>query len=126
MTGKAVWPMLRTMKTHHDKLVRDRIPELLSGREVIYEARTATRAELPALLLSKFNEEIGEYVAAADDRARIEELVDVLEVVVSLGRLCGVDRDSLERFRATKAAERGAFEAGVVLISTGEDDQSGA
>ena len=57
---------------------------------------------------------------------RIEELADVLEVIVGLGRLCGADRDSLERARARKADERGAFEAGVVLVSTGEGDQQGA
>lgn len=117
--------MLRTIKTHHNKLVRDRIPELLSGRQVPYEARTATTAELPELLLAKLDEEIREYLAATDDQARIEELVDVLEVIVGLGRLCGVDRDSLERFRATKATERGAFEAGIVLISAGGGDQLG-
>jgi len=113
------------MNAHYNKLVRDRIPELLSGRQVPYEARTAISAELPALLLAKLDEEIGEYLAATDYQARIEELVDVLEVIVSLGRLCGVDLDSLERYRARKAAERGAFEAGIVLISAGEDDQLG-
>ena len=118
--------MLQTMKTRHKKLVRDRIPELLSGLHVPYEARTAINAELPALLLAKLDEEIGEYLAATADQTRIEELVAVLEVIVGLGRLCGVDRASLERYRARKAAERGAFEAGVVLISAGEDDQPGA
>ena len=114
------------MRTYHNKLVRDRIPELLSGREVPYEARTATSAELPSLFLAKLDEEIREFLAAADDQVRVEELADVLEVIVGLGRLCGADRDSLERARARKADERGAFEAGVVLVSTGEGDQRGA
>jgi predicted house-cleaning noncanonical NTP pyrophosphatase (MazG superfamily) len=114
------------MKTHENKLVRDRIPELLAERGVPFEARTASNAELPGLLLAKLDEEIAEYLAAADDLARVEELADVLEVVVGLGGLCGADRDSLENLRARKAEERGAFEAHVVLISTGAADESRA
>ncbi len=77
--------MLPRMKTHENKLVRDRIPELLAERGVPFEARTASKAELPGLLLAKLDEEMAEYLAAADNLARAEELADVLEVVVGLG-----------------------------------------
>ena len=86
--------------------VRDRIPELLAERGVPFEARNASKAELPGLLLAKLDEEIAEYLADAGDLARAEELADVLEVVVGVGGLCGADRDSVESLRARKAEER--------------------
>jgi predicted house-cleaning noncanonical NTP pyrophosphatase (MazG superfamily) len=79
--------------------VRDRIPELLAERGVPFEARNASKAELPGLLLAKLDEEIAEYLADAGDLARAEELADVLEVVVGVGGLCGADRDSVESLR---------------------------
>lgn len=114
--------MLGAMKTHHDKLVRDRIPELLAQRGIPHEIRVADRMELPTLLHAKLEEETAEYLAAIDDEARIEELADVLEVILGLGRFYGTDRDSLERVRARKAVERGAFEARIVLVSAGTDE----
>ena len=110
------------MKTRHDKLVRDRIPELLAEQGTPCEIRVADRMELPTLLRAKLGEEIAEYLAATDDEARIEELADVLEVILGLGRFYGVDSDSLERVRAQKAVEHGAFEARIVLISAGTDE----
>lgn len=114
--------MLGAMKTHHDKLVRDRIPELLAERAIPHEIRVADRMELPTLLHAKLEEETAEYLAAIDDEGRIEELADMLEVILGLGRFYGADRDSLERMRAQKAVERGAFEARIVLISAGTDE----
>ena len=113
----------RTMKTRHEKLVRDRIPEILAEPGIPHETRVADRPELEGLLLAKLEEETAEYLAATGDRARTEELADILEVVLGLGSLCGADRDSLERVRALQAAARGTFNAQMVLISTGVDEQ---
>jgi predicted house-cleaning noncanonical NTP pyrophosphatase (MazG superfamily) len=114
--------MLGAMKTHDDKLVRDRIPELLAGRGITYEVRSADRQELPTLLLAKLHEETTEYLAATDDESRIEELADLLEVILGFGSLHGADRARLEQVRARKAVERGTFDDGIVLLSTGKDD----
>jgi hypothetical protein len=46
--------------------VRDRIPELLAERGVPFEARNASKAELPGLLLAKLDEEIAEDTGLAD------------------------------------------------------------
>jgi len=100
-----------------EKLVRDRIPEMLSGRGIPYKVRVADRSEMAALLRAKLVEEAAEFASARDAKAGIEELADVLEVVLALGRLYGIDRESLERVRAEKAVERGTFEARNVLIS---------
>jgi predicted house-cleaning noncanonical NTP pyrophosphatase (MazG superfamily) len=109
------------MKAHHDKLVRDRIPELLAEQGIPHEIRVADRSELATLRNAKLEEETAEYLAATEDEGRIEELADVLEVILALGNFYGADHGSLERAREQKAVERGAFEAGIVLVSAGAD-----
>jgi predicted house-cleaning noncanonical NTP pyrophosphatase (MazG superfamily) len=96
---------------HAEKLVRDRIPEIVraSGREA--ESRVATPDERAALLRAKLYEEAGEYEASGDPA----ELADLLEVVYALADLHGLTPFDLEDQRANKAAERGGFDARLVL-----------
>ena len=64
------------MESYH-KLVRDKIPEILDGKGVSYEKRTASPEEYKAELIKKLDEEIQEFAEAGDP----EELADVVEVV---------------------------------------------
>jgi predicted house-cleaning noncanonical NTP pyrophosphatase (MazG superfamily) len=98
------------------KLVRDRIPEIIraNGEEpTIYRADAD---EYRWRLREKLGEEVGEFLDADGDQA-VEELADVLEVVYALAADLGVDQEQLERTRAEKACERGAFSDRIV--STG-------
>jgi len=45
----------------------------------------------------------------------------LLEVIHGFGSLHGADRARLEQVRARKAVERGTFDDGIVLVSTGTD-----
>jgi predicted house-cleaning noncanonical NTP pyrophosphatase (MazG superfamily) len=94
-----------------EKLVRDRIPEIIrsAGREPV--TRIATGAEYPALLRSKLYEEAAEYIASGDP----SELADILEVVHALAALHDLTPEDLERRRAAKEAERGAFARRFIL-----------
>ncbi|GLW66527.1 hypothetical protein Arub01_47710 [Actinomadura rubrobrunea] len=94
-----------------EKLVRDRIPDIIraSGREP--SVRVVGDGEYASLLRAKLYEEVAEYVACGD----AEELADVLEVVHALAALHGVAPEELERRRAAKAAERGGFADRLVL-----------
>jgi predicted house-cleaning noncanonical NTP pyrophosphatase (MazG superfamily) len=103
------------MGSSTEKLVRDRIPEIVANRGLVKRFRVADPSEMPSLLRAKLIEEMAEFSAATDAIAMIEELADLLEVIRALGRLCGSDPDALEAVRARKASERGAFEAGIVL-----------
>jgi Uncharacterized conserved protein len=114
--------------TSAGKLVRDRIPEILARRGIAAEIRIADRSEMLGLLQAKLVEEAAEFSAANDPEARTDELADLLEVFLALSRLCGTDLNSVERVRARKTADRGGFEARVVLISAEEkavDPQTG-
>ncbi|MFC5754085.1 hypothetical protein [Actinomadura rugatobispora] len=94
-----------------EKLVRDRIPEIIQKHGGVPRARTARDGEYGALLRTKLYEEVGEYVAAGDP----SELADILEVVHALAALHGLTPADLERLRAGKAVERGGFTRRLVL-----------
>jgi predicted house-cleaning noncanonical NTP pyrophosphatase (MazG superfamily) len=95
------------------KLVRDRIPEIIraNGDEPIVYRADADEYRLR--LRDKLSEEVGEFLDADDEQA-VEELADVLEVVYALAADLGIDQEQLERTRAEKARERGAFSDRIV------------
>ena len=103
------------MPTEYDKLVRDRIPEVVERNGETPVTRRVEGAEYEAYLAEKLVEEAREFRDArtTDGEDPDAELGDVLEVVDAL--LERRDSDRVERLREGKAAERGRFAEGVVL-----------
>lgn len=97
----------------YQKLVRDRIPEILDAKNVVYEKRIANDAEYRTELIKKLLEEAQEFSEAGS----IEELADVLEVVAALCTLS--EYADVERIQADKRTERGGFMER--LIVSGDD-----
>ncbi len=97
--------------TEYNKLIRDRIPEIIenSGKDPIY--RIAEGDELLYLLNAKLYEELNEYSESGD----IEELADLYEVVLSILEFKGVSFDEFEIIRVKKREKRGTFTKGDVL-----------
>lgn len=93
------------MSHSYQKLVRDRIPEILDTKGVLYDKRIADDAEYRVELIKKLQEEAQEFV---DSKGAVEELADVLEVVRALATL--PEYAQLEEIRHKKAGESGAFE----------------
>ncbi|GAA2124144.1 nucleoside triphosphate pyrophosphohydrolase [Actinomadura napierensis] len=94
-----------------EKLVRDRIPDLLRDSGERRESRVAEAGEYASLLRAKLYEEAGEYAATGDPA----ELADILEVVHALAALHDMTPADLEARRAAKHAERGGFSNRIVL-----------
>lgn len=94
-----------------EKLVRDRIPELMQENGKMPIFRVASPKERSALLLAKLHEEVLELV----NDPSIEELADVMEVVEALRIELGIDHDELRNVRNSKAERRGSFRKGIVL-----------
>lgn len=95
--------------THYNKLVRDKIPEILDAKGVLYEKRIASPDEYKEELIKKLGEEWEEFQVAGD----IEELADVLEVIEALKQL--PEYADVEMVRLKKLEERGGFEGRVIL-----------
>lgn len=92
-----------------NKLVRDRIPEILDAKGVSYEKRIAVPEEYRVELVKKLKEEVGEFGEAG----AVEELADVIEVVEALKKL--PEYADVENIRQQKLAERGGFEQKIIL-----------
>jgi len=93
------------------KLVRDKIPELISkdGRQP--HTHIADDAEYWTALKDKLTEEVREFLQSDSP----EELADILEVVHAICDFKGLDFDELERLRIKKASERGGFGQRIIL-----------
>lgn len=97
----------------HDKLVRDRIPEIVTASGARPETRVADPVEFRALLRAKLVEEVHEFL----EEENPAELVDILEVVHALAADLGTEAEELERQREKKASETGVFADRTVLIA---------
>jgi predicted house-cleaning noncanonical NTP pyrophosphatase (MazG superfamily) len=103
------------MMRRYDKLVRDRIPDIIRAEGKTAVVRTADAEEYGRRLVEKLREEVEEF--ARDLNA--EELADVLEVVRALCLHHGFDPASVEALRAEKEAARGGFGAKLILEEAG-------
>lgn len=99
----------------YDKLVRDRIPEIIRLRGGKPVFRTASEEEFGRRLREKLREEVAEFLAAETDVAAKEELADVLEVMHALAAHLRCDPSEIEAVRIKKAEERGGFAERVIL-----------
>lgn len=104
---------IKAMKKHtvHNKLVRDRIPEIIeaSGKTCVTEV-LPQEAYIQALD-AKLNEELAEYQQSKS----LEELADLLEVMGAVVKARGYTWDDLTRVRKEKRAQRGAFDLRIFL-----------
>jgi predicted house-cleaning noncanonical NTP pyrophosphatase (MazG superfamily) len=100
------------MSIQYNKLVRDLIPEIIESEGKSCTTRVLSDAEYRTRLRDKLAEEIQEF----DESGSVEELVDIVEIILALADLQGVDGTQLEARRLAKRAERGGFERRLLLI----------
>ena len=93
----------------YNKLVRDKIPEILDKKGVPFEKRIATPEEYKIELIKKLEEESKEF----SEEGSPEELADVIEVIEALKKL--PDYACVEELRKKKSEERGAFDMRIIL-----------
>ena len=93
----------------YNKLVRDKIPDILDKKGVPFEKHIATQEEYKIELIKKLEEESKEFSEAGSP----EELADVIEVVEALNKL--PDYVGVEELRKKKSEERGAFDLRIIL-----------
>lgn len=104
-----------------DKLVRDRIPELIEaeGRKPVVKVLTGQK--LHAALYDKLTEEHAELLAAKDSAHRLQELGDIAEVVFALAEQYGADENALLSLVREKRERRGGFTRG--FLYKGDDNE---
>lgn len=105
----------------YNKLVRDRIPEIIEGTGKASSTRILSDEEYINELKKKSFEEMQEFIEAGSSEDAIEELADVLEIIHALAVYHGSSIDEVERVRVNKAKKRGGFKEKIFLIEV-EDE----
>lgn len=100
-----------TDSTTYDKLVRDRIPEIIDASGDQPVTHVADEAEYERRLRDKLLEEAAEFDESGDPA----ELADVLEVIDAILAFDESSRDELDERRREKRADRGGFDERIVL-----------
>lgn len=106
------------MEKVFNKLVRDKIPEIIQQDGKIVMTRILNDDEYKLELMKKLSEECNEVLNASDSSSLIEELADVLEVVksIALNENCSVSE--LLELANKKYNNRGGFNKRIYLIKT--------
>ena len=98
-----------------NKLVRDRIPEIITSNSKVPVIHVASDDEYFCSLKDKLLEEANEVFYSVSKKDIAEELADVLEVVFSISDFLSISREELESIRKKKAIERGSFNSRIFL-----------
>ena len=99
------------MTRKYNKLVRDRIPEIIESSGNNCVAEILSDEDYLKMLDAKLDEELAEYHADQN----IEELADLMEVIRACAVARGYTLEELEQVREEKAAKRGGFEKKILL-----------
>lgn len=95
-----------------EKLVRDRIPEIMENAGERPVIRVLGEAEYLSCLQKKLTEEVEEYL----ESGALEELADILEVVYALAAAQGISAEALHQAAQRKREARGGFSHRIYLI----------
>lgn len=96
----------------HNKLVRDKIPEMITEAGRKYKIKILSEKDYIFELERKLSEEVHEYKLGKN----LDELCDVLEVVYALAAARGMSAEELEAKRLAKREARGGFDGKVYLV----------
>jgi len=97
-----------------NKLVRDKIPEIIEKNNETCEIRILEDSEYLEELNKKIQEEMKEYLESGE----IEELADLEEVLRAILNVKNCSYQEFEKLRKDKVLKRGAFDKKIFLIST--------
>ena len=102
-----------------EKLVRDKIPEIIekSGKTAV--TRILDDADYKVYLEKKLDEEVAEF----HESGSLEELADIQEVIFALCRACGYTPEDLYATRSEKMVYRGGFKKKILLCEVRENDE---
>ncbi|WP_079508826.1 nucleoside triphosphate pyrophosphohydrolase [Mesobacillus jeotgali] len=100
----------------YNKLVRDRIPEIIHQSGKGFNTKKLVHDEYIKELKKKAFEELNEYTNSASTQEAAEELADLLEVMYSLAEVHGYKFNQIEEIRKRKAEVRGGFRERIFLI----------
>lgn len=101
-----------------NKLVRDRIPEIIAKNGGNPTVKTLNDEEYETAIFEKLKEECAEVVATENNDDLTEELADLFEVINAILKTKNITFDEIEKVRLSKKEKRGGFDKKIFLISS--------
>ena len=101
----------------YNKLVRDKIPEIIRSCGKACATATVTDEDYLRLLDQKLEEELAEY----QESKSLEELADLIEVIAAAALARGYSWEELMQARNKKRAERGGFDDRILLLDVKDE-----
>lgn len=98
----------------YNKLVRDKIPEIIKQKGDVPITHIAGNEEYWQKLKEKLQEEVNEFLKESSE----EELADILEIIYAICDFKKIDKEKLESLRKKKAERRGGFKDRIILDET--------
>lgn len=107
--------------TYYDKLVRDKIPQILKEKEKDFVAYKAADGEYLSYLRKKLLEEAHEFVGSSTEEDALRELADVYEVLSAILKEMHSTMADVRLARVNKINDRGAFDQRWILAEVKDD-----
>ena len=104
-------------KIIYNKLVRDKIPEIIEASGKSCEIEILSNESYLQMLDKKLDEELAEY----HQEQNIEELADLLEVLYATAKARGYSIEELDHVRVEKQKACGGFDKKILLKSVNSD-----
>lgn len=104
------------MAKTYNKLVRDRIPEIIESSGKTCLTATLSDEAYLHMLDQKLVEELSEY----QESKSMEELADLIEVIAAVAKARGCSWEELLRIRNQKRGKRGGFEKRILLMEVSD------
>ncbi len=106
----------------HQKLVRDKILEIIANDKVEFKSRVLSSEEYKSELLRKLAEEANEVVNTnGNPKELVKELADVWEVIEYIIKEFGLDHNEIQQVKQERHNSRGGFDNKIYLETTDED-----
>lgn len=102
----------------HNKLIRDRIPEITKADGWVSETRFLNKKEYILELRKKILEEAKELNDGSGHSNLIEELADIQEIIDAILKVKNVKFSEFRKTQTLKRKKRGGFEKRLFLIKT--------
>ncbi|MCP5098104.1 MAG: nucleoside triphosphate pyrophosphohydrolase [Chloroflexi bacterium] len=104
------------MRKTHNKLVRDRIPEIIHDNEQICGIEIMSTLEFKQAVKTKIVEEANEIATAQTEEELIKEIADLYEIVDTLIELYALEKTDIQASQVMRREQRGGFKKQIKLL----------
>jgi len=109
-------------KIYYNKLVRDRIPEVIRENGSNCEIRKLKAKEFDEELLKKVGEEAGGLLAAKNRKEIISELADIIDVIEEIKKRKKITTQEIKKAQKEALKRKGGFKKRLFLTWSSDDN----